>query len=86
MPGRPVSVCVLAPVSSDQIPTAYLVGRLALGADTRQYGSGNVGGRGLWHAGVRWAIVPVGLFGIAKAVLPTWLGLGPLYSDSCHWP
>jgi glycerol-3-phosphate acyltransferase PlsY len=38
-----------------------------------------MGGNDLWHAGVRWAIVPVGLFGIAKAALPTWLGLGPLY-------
>jgi glycerol-3-phosphate acyltransferase PlsY len=54
------------------------VGRLTVGGDIRQYGTGNVGGNNLWHAGVRWAIVPVGLFDIAKAALPTWLALGPL--------
>jgi hypothetical protein len=58
---RTVLWCVGAyPLGS--IPTAYLVGRLTLGADIRQYGSGNMGGNDLWHAGVRWAIVPVGLF------------------------
>ncbi len=60
------------------IPTAYLVGRWALGGDIRRYGSGNVGGTNLWHSGVRWALIPVGLFDIAKAAFPAWLALGPL--------
>jgi glycerol-3-phosphate acyltransferase PlsY len=60
------------------IPTAYLVGRLALGRDIRRYGTGNVGGNNLWHSGARWAFVPVGLFDIAKAAFPTWLALDPL--------
>jgi glycerol-3-phosphate acyltransferase PlsY len=60
------------------IPTAYLVGCLALGDDIRKYGTGNVGGNNLWHSGVRWALVPVGLFDIFKAALPAWLALGPL--------
>ena len=38
-----VLVCVGAYLLGS-IPTAYLVGRLAIGADIRQYGSGNVGG------------------------------------------
>ena len=49
-----------------------------MGGDIRQYGTGNVCGNNLWHAGVRWAIVPVGRFDIAKAALATWLALGPL--------
>jgi glycerol-3-phosphate acyltransferase PlsY len=60
------------------IPTAYLVGRLALGVDIREYGTGNVGGNNLWHSGARWAFVPVGIFDIAKAALPAWLALVPL--------
>lgn len=60
------------------IPTAYLVGRLLLGGDIREYGTGNVGATNLWHGGARFALVPVGLFDIAKAALPTWVTLGPL--------
>ena len=74
---RTVLLCVGAYLLGS-IPTAYLVGRVTLGADLRQYGSGNVGGNNLWYAGVRWAIAPVGLFDIAQAALPTWLALGPL--------
>jgi acyl phosphate:glycerol-3-phosphate acyltransferase len=59
-------------------PTAYLVGRVTVGDDIRKYGTGNVGGNNLWHSGVRWAFIPVGLFDIAKAALPTWLALEPL--------
>jgi glycerol-3-phosphate acyltransferase PlsY len=60
------------------IPTAYLVLRVTTGRDIRDYGTGNVGGNNLWHAGARWALVPVGVFDIAKAALPAWLALGPL--------
>lgn len=60
------------------IPAAYLAGRLILGVDIREYGTGNVGGNNLWHSGARWALFPVGFFDIAKAALPAWLALGPL--------
>ena len=72
-----VLLCVSAYLLGS-IPTAYVLGRMTIGGDIRQYGTGNVGGNNLWHAGVRWAIVPVGLFDIAKAALPAWLALGPL--------
>jgi acyl phosphate:glycerol-3-phosphate acyltransferase len=60
------------------IPTAYLMGRLVLGVDIREYGTGNVGGNNLWHSGARWALFPVGFLDIAKAALPAWLALVPL--------
>jgi glycerol-3-phosphate acyltransferase PlsY len=60
------------------IPTAYLAGRWLRGIDIRQYGTGNVGGSNVWHSVARWAVVPVGLFDLGKAALPTWLALGPL--------
>ncbi len=57
------------------IPTAYLVGRWAKGLDLRRYGSGTVSGSMVYEHVARWAVVPVGLFDIGKAALPTWLGL-----------
>lgn len=57
------------------IPTAFLAGWLLKGLDIRQYGSGTVSGTGVYYHVARWAIVPVGLFDIAKAAVPTWLGL-----------
>jgi len=60
------------------VPTAYLAGRWLRGIDIRQYGTGSVGGSNVWHSVARWAIVPVGLFDLCKAVLPAWLALGPL--------
>jgi glycerol-3-phosphate acyltransferase PlsY len=59
------------------IPTAYLVGRWLRGRDVRRYGSGTVSGSMVYEHVARWAIVPVGLFDIGKAALPTWVGL--------HW-
>jgi glycerol-3-phosphate acyltransferase PlsY len=55
------------------IPSAYLAGRWIKGIDVREYGSGNVGGSNVWHSVARWAIVPVAIFDIGKAVLMTWL-------------
>jgi acyl phosphate:glycerol-3-phosphate acyltransferase len=72
-----VLLCVGAYILGS-IPTAYLAGRLVLGVDIRDYGTGNVGGNNLWHSGARWAFFPVGLFDIAKAALPAWLALVPL--------
>lgn len=57
------------------IPTAYLVGRLLRGRDLRQYGSGTVSGSMVYEHVARWAIVPVGLFDVAKAALPAWFAL-----------
>jgi len=57
------------------IPTAYLAGRWLKGIDIRRYGSGTVSGSTVYEQVARWAILPVGLFDVAKAVLPAWLGL-----------
>jgi acyl phosphate:glycerol-3-phosphate acyltransferase len=56
------------------IPTAYLAGRWLKGMDIRRYGSGTVSGSTVFEQVARWAVVPVGLFDIGKAALPTWLG------------
>jgi glycerol-3-phosphate acyltransferase PlsY len=57
------------------IPTSYIASRWLGGKDLREYGSGTVSGSMVWEHVARWAIVPVGLFDVAKAALPTWLGL-----------
>jgi glycerol-3-phosphate acyltransferase PlsY len=62
------------------IPTAYLVGRWLGKLDLRRYGSGTVSGSMVYEHVARWAVVPVGLFDMAKAAVPAWLasylGLG----------
>jgi glycerol-3-phosphate acyltransferase PlsY len=57
------------------IPTAYLAGRWLKGLDLRRHGSGTVSGSMVWEHVARWAILPVGIFDLAKGVLPAWLGL-----------
>jgi glycerol-3-phosphate acyltransferase PlsY len=57
------------------IPTAQWLTRLLKGADLRRYGSGTVSASMVYEHVARWAVVPVGLFDMAKAALPTWLGL-----------
>ena len=57
------------------IPTAYLAGRWLKGIDIRRYGSGTVSGSTVYEQVARWAVIPVGLFDVAKAALPAWLGL-----------
>jgi len=57
------------------IPAAQWLTRLLKGADLRQYGSGTVSASMVYEHVARWAVVPVGVFDIAKVALPTWLGL-----------
>ena len=57
------------------IPTAYLVTKWFAKRDIRQYGSGTVSGSMVYEHVARWAVVPVGLFDMAKATLPAWLAL-----------
>jgi glycerol-3-phosphate acyltransferase PlsY len=62
------------------IPTGYLAARFLRGVDLRHYGSGTPTGSMVYEHVARWAVVPVGLFDVGKAALPTWmagrLGLG----------
>ncbi len=57
------------------VPSAYLTGKWLKGVDLRQYGSGTVSGSMVYEHVARWAVVPVGLFDLFKATIPTWLGL-----------
>jgi len=57
------------------IPTAYLVTKWFAKRDIRQYGSGTVSGSMVYEHVARWAVVPVGLFDMAKAAFPAWLAL-----------
>lgn len=57
------------------IPTSYIAGRVLQDIDLRQYGSGTVSGSGVYEHVAKWAVVPVGLFDVGKAFLPTWIGL-----------
>lgn len=57
------------------IPTAYLAGRWLGKLDLRHYGSGTVSGSMVYEHVARWAVVPVGLFDMAKAAFPAWLAL-----------
>jgi glycerol-3-phosphate acyltransferase PlsY len=55
------------------IPTGYLTARLLKDMDLRLYGSGTPTGSMIYEHVARWAVVPVGLFDVGKAALPTWL-------------
>jgi glycerol-3-phosphate acyltransferase PlsY len=57
------------------IPTGYLAARLLRGVDLRLYGSGTPTGSMIYEHVSRWAVVPVGLFDVAKAAIPTWLAM-----------
>lgn len=57
------------------VPTAYLAGLWIRGTDVRRYGSGTVSASMVWEHVARWATIPVGAFDVAKAAIPTWIGL-----------
>jgi glycerol-3-phosphate acyltransferase PlsY len=57
------------------IPSAYLAGKWVKGIDLRKYGSGTISGSMVWEHVTKWAVFPVGIFDILKAVFPTWLGI-----------
>lgn len=57
------------------IPSAYIISRLLKGRDLRRYGSGTVSGSMVYEHVARWAVVPVGLFDVAKAAFPAWLAM-----------
>jgi glycerol-3-phosphate acyltransferase PlsY len=63
------------------IPSAYLAGRWIKKIDLRQYGSGTVSGSMVWEHVAKWAVFPAGIFDIAKAILPTWLGIKLGYGE-----
>jgi len=71
----PSALLILFGYFFGSIPTAYISGRLLRNIDLRQYGSGTVSGSGVWEHVAKWAVVPVGLFDVSKAILPAWLGL-----------
>jgi glycerol-3-phosphate acyltransferase PlsY len=70
-----ISLLILGGYLLGSIPTAYLVSRWLKNLDLRRYGSGTVSGSMVFEHVARWAVVPVGLFDMGKAALPTWLGL-----------
>jgi len=57
------------------IPFAYLVGRLLLGIDIREYSTRSVGASNVYEQVGRPLLVLVGLLDIGKAALPSWLAL-----------
>lgn len=57
------------------ISSAHLVARWLGGKDLRQYGSGTISGSMVYEHVGRWAVVPVAVFDVGKAIVPTWLGL-----------
>ena len=66
------------------IPTSYLVGRLVRGIDLREHGSRNLGATNLYRVmGWKFA-VPVGLFDVAKGVIPVAV-FGPQASASRYF-
>jgi glycerol-3-phosphate acyltransferase PlsY len=69
------ALLVLGAYLLGSIPAAQWLTRLLKGTDLRRYGSGTVSASMVYEHVARWAVVPVGLFDMGKAALPTWLGL-----------
>ena len=70
---RPALVWVLASYLLGAVPTSYLAGRLFRGIDLREHGSKNLGATNLYRV-LGWRVaVPVGLFDMAKGLVPVLL-------------
>lgn len=71
-----VALWLLAAYLVGATPTSYLAGKLGRGIDLRQHGSKNLGATNLYRVlGWKYA-VPVGLFDVAKGVVPVTLFAG----------
>lgn len=57
------------------ISPSHLIAWWLKGIDLRRLGSGTVSGTGVYQYVGEWAVVPVGIFDVAKGAFPTWLGL-----------
>ncbi len=77
MPIHNTLLLILGAYLLGSIPTAFLAAQLARGIDIRHYGSGTVSGSMIYEHVSRWLVVPVGIFDVAKAALPAWVGI--------HW-
>jgi glycerol-3-phosphate acyltransferase PlsY len=69
------AVLIIGAYLLGSVPAAHLAARWLRHTDLRDYGGGTVSGSMVWEHVARWAIVPVGLFDVAKAALPAWLAL-----------
>jgi glycerol-3-phosphate acyltransferase PlsY len=75
------AIALLASYFIGAIPNSYLAGRLFMGIDLREHGSGNLGATNVWRTlGPKFAI-PVGILDSAKGAVPV-LFIAPLASDA----
>jgi acyl phosphate:glycerol-3-phosphate acyltransferase len=77
----PALAWLLASYLLGAVPTSYLAGRLLRGIDLREHGSKNLGATNLYRV-LGWRVaVPVGLFDMAKGLVPVLL-FAPRVSQS----
>jgi glycerol-3-phosphate acyltransferase PlsY len=70
---RPALAWLVASYLLGAVPTSYLAGRLLRGIDLREHGSKNLGATNLYRV-LGWRVaVPVGLFDMAKGLVPVLL-------------
>jgi acyl phosphate:glycerol-3-phosphate acyltransferase len=70
---KPALVWLLASYLLGAVPTSYIAGRLFRGIDLREHGSKNLGATNLYRV-LGWRVaVPVGLFDMAKGLVPVLL-------------
>jgi acyl phosphate:glycerol-3-phosphate acyltransferase len=70
---RPALAWLFASYLLGAVPTSYLAGRLLRGIDLREHGSKNLGATNLYRV-LGWRVaVPVGLFDMAKGLVPVLL-------------
>src|SRR5207248_10637442 len=66
LPTVTAAFAIVAAYMIGSIPIPYLAGRLAMGIDLRERGSGNVGASNVWQTVSKPLVVPVGLAQIAQ--------------------